>query len=266
MNFVNYFLFIRVTKNSKIDKKNIVEVYVDYRELILLLITAFLPPVIFAIWIRNTEKYHKERWRSIFLCFFWGATIAVVAAIILEYVLNFSIIPSIQRQELIPLISVVIIAPFAEELTKPLALTLKTVKRELSEFEDGLIYGAVAGLGFSATENFLYGWSYGLEFLSEGLFFFLVFMAIRSFGGCLLHASATAWTGYGYGKAIMRHATILRVVPYLVLAIFVHAFYNFVLSYNLAGATTGLFIALGFTAVSIQVVRAKIRTLDNKNR
>jgi RsiW-degrading membrane proteinase PrsW (M82 family) len=258
-------LFIIVTKNSKIDKKNNVAVNVDYRELILLVITAFLPPIIFAIWIRNTEKYHKEKWRSIFLCFFWGATIAVVAAIILEYILNFSIIPSIQRQEILPLISVVIIAPFAEELTKPLALRLKTVKKELSELEDGLIYGAVAGLGFSATENFLYGWSFGLELLTEGLFFFLIFMAIRSFGGCLLHASATAWTGYGYGKTIMRHTSILRVLPYFIFAIFIHAFYNFVLSYNLIGATTGLFIALTFTAISIQIVRKLIINLDKKS-
>jgi len=260
------FFFIKSTKNSKIDKKFLVWVIVELKELTILLLAAFLPPIIFAIWIRNTEKYHKQKWRSIFLCFIWGATIAVIAAIILEYILHFSIIPSIKNQQILPLISVVVIAPFAEELTKPLALRLKTVKRELSELEDGLIYGAVAGLGFSATENFLYGWTYGLDLLSEGIFFFLIFMAIRSFGGCLLHASATAWTGFGYGKTILKHTTILRVLPYFLLSIFVHAFYNFILSYNLIGATTGLFAALFFTAISIQIVRIKIKTLDKKSR
>lgn len=257
--------FIIVIKNSKVDKNFKVAGIVDLREFIILFLTAFLPPIIFAVWIRNTEKYHKERWRSIFLCFFWGATIAVIAAIILEYILHISIIPSIENQQILPLISVVVIAPFAEELTKPLALRIKTVKRELSELEDGLIYGAVAGLGFSATENFLYGWSYGLDLLSQGFFYFILFMAIRSFGGCLLHASATAWTGYGYGKAIMRHTTIIRVFPYFVLAIFIHAFYNFILTYNLVGATTGLFIALFFTAISIQIVRKLIVSLDKKS-
>ncbi len=234
-------------------------------QFIILFITAFLPPIIFAIWIRNTEKYNRERWKSIILCFIWGATIAVIAAIILEYILHYSIIPSIKNQQIIPLISVVAIAPFAEELTKPLALSLKTVKKELDEIEDGLIYGAVAGLGFSATENLLYGLSYGLDFLSESLFLFLLFMAIRSFGGCLLHASATAWTGYGYGKKILKNTTILFVLPYFVLAIFIHAFYNFILSYNLLGASMGLFIALIFTAISIKLVRAKIKRLD-KNK
>ena len=105
-------------------------------EFIILFITAFLPPIIFAIWIRNTEKYNRERWKSIILCFIWGATIAVIAAIILEYILHYSIIPSIKNQQILPLISVLAIAPFAEELTKPLALSLKTVKKELDEIEE----------------------------------------------------------------------------------------------------------------------------------
>ena len=238
----------------------------ELREFIILMLTAFLPPIIFVIWIRNTERYNREKWRSIFLCFIWGASISVIAAIILEYILNYSIVPSITNQQMLPFVTVVLIAPFAEELTKPFALSIKGVKGELDELEDGLIYGAVAGLGFSATENFLYGWSYGLKILPESIFFFLAFMAIRSFGGCLLHASATAWTGYGYSKAIMKHSTIIRVLPYFLLAIFVHAFYNFILSYNLIGVSVGLFGALLFTAVSISIIRTKIKNLDIRNR
>ena len=83
---------------------------------------AFLPPIIYAIWIRNTEKYHRERWWPIIFCFIWGATIAVIAAMILELVLQVSIAPSIEDQNIFGLITAIIIAPFAEELTKPLAL------------------------------------------------------------------------------------------------------------------------------------------------
>ena len=230
-------------------------------EFILLLVMAFLPPIIYVIWIRNTEKYHREKWKPIFLCFIWGATIAIIAAIILEYILHLSLFPSINDQNVSGLVLVIIIAPFAEELTKPLALRLKTVKKELDELEDGLIYGAVAGLGFSATENLLYGW----DFMSEGLLFFFVLISIRSFGGCLLHASATAWTGYGYGKTIMKHTTLMRVLPYFILAILVHAFYNTLLSFDILGAAVGLFAALTFTIITIQIVRRKIKTLDKQN-
>lgn len=223
---------------------------------------AFLPPILYAIWIRNTEKYNREKWKPIIVCFLWGATIAIVASIILELILGISLAISFDDGNILGLVTAIIIAPFAEELTKPLALRTKTVKKELDELEDGLIYGAVAGLGFSATENLLYGWC----FLSEGLFVFLVLIIIRSFGGCLLHASATALTGYGYGKTIIRGKSILRVLPFFILAIFVHAFYNFLVSLDIVGLVISLFAALIFVAISIRLVRNKIKSLDMLNR
>ncbi len=223
---------------------------------------AFLPPIIYAIWIRNTEKYNREKWKPIIVCFLWGATIAIVASIILELILGISLAISFDDGNIIGLVTAIIIAPFAEELTKPLVLRTKTVKKELDELEDGLIYGAVAGLGFSATENLLYGWC----FLSEGLFVFLVLIIIRSFGGCLLHASATALTGYGYGKTIILGKSILRVLPFFILAIFVHAFYNFLVSLDIVGLVISLFAALIFVAISIRLVRNKIKSLDMLNR
>ena len=219
---------------------------------------AFLPPIIYSVWIRNTEKYNRERWRSIFLCFLWGATISVVAAIILEYILNFSLTPSINDKDYLNLIAIVIIAPFVEEFSKPLALRIKLIRREISEPEDGLIYGAVAGLGFSATENLLYGWS----FMTEGLIFFIILISIRSIGACLLHASATAWTGYGYGKTIIKRTSIIRVLPYFLLAIFLHATYNSLLTFDIFGITAGLFAAIVLSLITTKIVRNKIRSLD----
>jgi RsiW-degrading membrane proteinase PrsW (M82 family) len=159
-----------------------------------------------------------------------------------------------------PFLATVVIAPVIEEFTKPLALHLKSVRNNLDELEDGLIYGAVAGLGFSATENLLYGYS----FLSEGIVVFLVLMVVRSFGGCLLHASATALTGYGYGKTVMKHSSLFGVLPYFILAIFLHGFYNFLLSYEFVGVISGFFLAFLFVIIAITVIRNRIRTLDKK--
>ena len=230
-------------------------------QIIVLLLAAFTPPIIYAIWIRNTEKYNREKWRSIALSFLWGSTIAVIAAIILEVFLNYSIAPSI-NPSMSHLIAIVVIAPFAEELTKPLALRLKTIKKELVEPEDGLIYGAVAGLGFSATENLFYGY----DFLSEGMMIFFILIFIRSIGGCFLHASATAWTGYGYGKTIMNKTSFVRVLPYFILAIFVHAFYNGMLVFDIFGAFLGLVGALLLSIITITIVRKKIISLDLSNK
>jgi len=227
-------------------------------EWMLLVFMSFLPPLVYMMWIRNAEKYHRERWWPIILCFLWGASIAIIAAVILELLLQIPLAISIRDGNMIAILTVVIIAPIAEEFTKPLALRLKRVKREIDELEDGLIYGAIAGLGFSATENLLYGWT----FLTESFLIFIILLILRSVGGCLLHASATAWTGYGYGKTIMKHTSLVRVLPYFILAIAIHGFYNFLVTFDQIGALAGLLAAFGFVLISIKIVRKKIRTLD----
>lgn len=227
----------------------------------LLVFLSFLPPLIYTIWIRNTERCHRQQWYSILMCFLWGATIAVVAAFILETVLDIPLQNSFSSGDIRPFLLAVVVAPVVEEFTKPLALRLRSVKSQLSELEDGLIYGAVAGLGFSATENLLYGYS----FLSEGFVIFLALMAMRSFGGCLLHASATALTGYGFGKTMMKQSSFLGVLPYFLLAIFLHGFYNFLVSYDFFGVLSGLVLAFLFVILAITLIRKKIKTLDETN-
>lgn len=221
---------------------------------------AFLPPIFYVIWIRNTEKYDREKWIPIIICFLWGATIAIIVSLILEIFLGQIAFFSINDTNMLLLISLVLIAPFAEELTKPLVMRFNIVKKELVEPEDGLIYGAVAGLGFSATENLFYGYS---AFITEGLLFFVILITIRSFAGCWLHASATAWTGYGYGKVVMKQSRMLKLVPYFVLAIVVHAFYNFLPAFGmLTGVSLGFISSLILVVITIHIVRKKIITLD----
>ena len=232
----------------------------DTLSLIVLFVMAFLPPIIYAIWIRNTEKYDREKWIPIIVCFIWGATIAIIASLILEISLGSIAFFSVDNSNMLLLISLVLIAPFAEELTKPIAMRFNIVKKELVEPEDGLIYGAVAGLGFSATENLLYGYD---AFITEGFLFFLLLIAMRSFAGCLLHASATAWTGYGYGQYIMNKTKFSKVIPYFVLAIAIHGLYNFLPAFGMiTGLSLSVLVAFVFVAISIRYVRKKITTLD----
>lgn len=225
---------------------------------IILFIIAFAPAAIYAIWIRNTEKYEREPWGAIAIAFLWGASIAIIASLILEIILGISIASSIKDYNIQSFILAVIIAPFAEELTKPMALSLRGVRKEINELEDGIIYGAAAGLGFSATENLLYS----INFLSYGLLVFIILVSIRTIGGCLLHASATAFTGYGYGKALLYGEGVVKVFPYFIAAIAVHSFYNFVLSFEMIGGLVGVAIALLFAIACIKFVRKKIMELD----
>jgi RsiW-degrading membrane proteinase PrsW (M82 family) len=195
---------------------------------------------------------------SIALTFLWGATIAIVAAVILGVILDIPLRLSFYYHPLAYLLSGVVVAPVAEEISKPLALGLKNVRKHILELEDGLIYGAVAGLGFSATENLLYGYS----FLEEGLLWFLILIILRSIGGCLLHASATAITGYGIGKALLQKTALIRVLPFLFLAMVLHGSYNFLLTFDRIGVIIGVCFAFLIVIISIVIIRKKIVYFD----
>jgi RsiW-degrading membrane proteinase PrsW (M82 family) len=224
---------------------------------------AFLPPILYMVWIRNIEKYEKEKWKPVFVCFIWGATLAVVAVMILEVLLSIPIVLTSSDYTTVTILTVVVVAPFAEELIKPIILSSKTVETELNELEDGFIYGAAAGLGFAATENLLYG---ATALFTEGFGYFILLISLRSVVGCLLHASATAWTGYGYGKYIMKKTKFGKVIPYFLLAVIIHAAYNFIPTFGeITGYSIVLIFALIFTIVSIIIVKNKIQKLDTKN-
>ena len=229
--------------------------------LLILLGIAFLIPILYAIWIRDTERCHRQQWASIFICFFWGASLAIVAAFILEFGFTISLSASLQNAQTVSLLMVIVIAPIVEEFAKPLILGARSVRSQLTELEDGLIYGAVAGLGFSATENFIYG----LDALNNDPGTFIILIALRSFGACRLHASATALTGYGYGKTLLRRSSLLLVLPYYGLAIALHSFYNFAVSLDITGVALGLVVAFLFVAATITLIRKKIQKLDKQN-
>lgn len=230
-------------------------------QLLILLFIAFLPPLFYMIWIRNTERYEREPWKPVLLSFAWGATVAIIASLVLEIVLSIPLALSIDEYTVQSFIAAVLIAPFVEEFTKPLALGMKSVRTNLDELEDGLIYGAAAGLGFSATENLFYE----VSFMSEGLLLFTVLVLIRTVGGCLLHASATALTGYGYGRSLLERRAFSSVLPFFMMAVGAHAFYNFIVSFELIGALAGIAIALLFAVLAIRFIRKKIKALDREN-
>lgn len=224
----------------------------------ILFIISFSPAIAYAIWIRNTEKYEREPWNAILSAFLWGASIAIVASLIIEMVMGISLASSIHDYGAYSFIMAVLIAPFAEEFAKPIVISLRNVRKEINEEEDGLIYGAISGLGFSATENLFYS----MTFISKGFILFLILVAIRTIGGCLLHASATAFTGYGYGKALLEGKGIMSVMPFFFVAIAIHSAYNFILSFEIIGGIGSIILAVLFAILCIKYVRKKIKTLD----
>lgn len=166
--------------------------------------------------------------------YLFGAIISVIAAVFLES-LAISVLsvsgsifsggfwsyePYDPTLEIV--ILAVVIAPLVEEWTK--GWGVMTVRNKLREPEDGLIYGAAAGLGFAAMENIFYNSSA----LLGGFDVFLTTALTRAVASTLLHASASAVLGYGIALKYLNGAKGRRTsyLPYYLAAVVLHGLFN----------------------------------------
>src|SRR5574342_1357161 len=201
-------------------------------ELLILAVSAFVPPLLFLGVVRRTERYGREPWARVLRTFFWGAIFAVVIAAVIEVVLFAAYnryVPAyvIRGQEISGIVLVIIIAPIVEEFAKGVGVYL--ARPMIDEPEDGLVYGAASGFGFAASENLLYGLSALL--LTGSLGESLGVVAVRSVSSALLHASASAMFGYGIAlNHLWPHAH--SALPYYFLAVAMHSTFNFFASFD----------------------------------
>jgi protease PrsW len=241
---------------------------------VLLVAFAFTMPLIFMVWIRNTARHDREPWRFVVRAFLWGAVFSVLIAIPFLLILAATLgqvrpltewlARRIDDPEMIALvIGAIIVAPLVEEAAK--GLGVRAGRPEMQRLLDGLVYGAAAGLGFSATENLLWGVLKLLE--TGGATAPLVLIAVRSFSSSFLHASATATVGYGLAKSWLTQRAG-AVLPFYFLAVVMHATFN---SLSVLGelyrpqygdiATAIAFgAAIVFALLAITIVRFKLAT------
>lgn len=111
------------------------------------------------IWV---DRYERESWKWLLLAFMWGA----LAAPALNHQLRFMLGKSIY-QEIITLsvhkelasdivnTTLRLFVPFTEELSKGLFIFLifLGIPREFDNLLDGIIYGAMVGIGFAMVEQ-----------------------------------------------------------------------------------------------------------------
>src|SRR2546429_3907265 len=189
--------------------------------LLILFIAAFALPLVYLVWIRNSPRYGREPWPTVLKTFAWGAVFSVIIAIILSvvFILILGQIQSLNDffarrfQDPTTAIGALVVAPIVEEAAKGVGATAG--RRQTQSKTDGLVYGAAAGLGFSATENLVYALAPLLvpALRPSGS---LVVVAVRSFSSTFLHASSTAVMGYGLAKSWLS-ARPLAGFPFLLL-------------------------------------------------
>jgi RsiW-degrading membrane proteinase PrsW (M82 family) len=104
-------------------------------------------------------------------------------------------------------------------------------KRYFNEHTDGIIYFAIAGLGFGLPENILYTMQYG-DKTGLGRLILTPFF----------HAAITAMVGYFLVKAKLSKKSPLSVWPIFLAAIALHSLYDFGLA-----SGTNIFVVISIT-------------------
>jgi RsiW-degrading membrane proteinase PrsW (M82 family) len=193
----------------------------------------------------------REFWKSLLMAFLWGAVVAALVSYLLESLIATFVVDLF--------VLAVVIAPVIEEGIKPVGLWF--TRKKIDELEDGLIYGAVIGLGFAATENLVYG----VRFWDQGFLVLLSLFYIRTVGSSLLHATATGLTGYGFAHKQVIRQRWFPLVPYLLLAMVVHSMFNvFAFSVQTVHQIIGVVVAVIFAVVVFYWIRKKIQLLDQR--
>ena len=189
-------------------------------------VLSFGPAYLYLKSIRNAEETDREPWSALQTVFVWGAVSGVFYALILNSLGGALVyVYSGNSENLSFILTAIVVAPIVEEFVKPLVLFRNvSVKREIDEVEDGIVYGAACGLGFGATENILYGLSYGA--VSGGFLGIIIIVTLRTVSSILLHLTASSFTGYGISQYLVKGAPFGVVVKYYILAVLIHAAWN----------------------------------------
>lgn len=178
----------------------------------ILVFFAYAPALVMLWYFYHADKFEPEPKKYVIGTFILGGTLSVGIAYILEMFLTIGG----RVEPILPTTAfyVALVAGIVEEPAKALAIRWPFKAGQMDGIMDGLVYGVAAGLGFAATENFLYGFGYGVAVTIT-----------RAFLTPIAHGAWSAIIGVGYGmKAEGRTSS---VAPFFLLAIIMHFIWDY---------------------------------------
>ena len=206
----------------------------------LIVLAAVVPALLYAWGIVQIDRYEPEPRLALLAALLGGAVIAAY----LSHTVNGWLLAwagtLISADQARPL-AAEFGAPIVEEVAKAATLVLLIVigRNLLDGALDGIVYGALIGMGFAFTENVIYLTFAVLQGGPAGL---MQAVYIRALLGGFNHAAFTATTGAALGYAWTAHRTRGRwLVPAvgLALAIVQHVVWNAVASSAINGVLCG---------------------------
>ncbi|MBE2201845.1 MAG: PrsW family intramembrane metalloprotease [Anaerolinea sp.] len=223
--------------------------------LLLSIIVAIIPTLLYVGLIYWVDRYEKEPWWLLTAAFFWGA----VPSILIAYIFNsFLSIPlyALAGAEAGDALAASFIAPPVEETVKGLVLVLIFLRwrHEIDSPLDGIIYGAMVGMGFGMVENVYY---FVHTYAEGGLEAWSINVFVRSILFGLNHALFSSMTGLGIAIARMSNQPLLRFVAPVAgwfTAMFLHFLHNFTVSFGNLLCVAALIFDWGGVALTLVII------------
>jgi protease PrsW len=206
----------------------------------------FATALVFAYILYWLDRYEKEPVLLLGGVFLWGAIVAAGSAFLINTTLGVGVYVFTGSNFATDLATGSLIAPLVEEILKGLAVlgVYLVFHNEFDSVLDGIIYAGVAALGFAATENVYYIYTYGFQQGGWNGLLTLTFIRVILVGW--QHPFYTAFFGIGLAFSRLNRSWFVKILAPLVglaVSMFTHAFHNTVASVlsGLQGLAVGAF-------------------------
>ncbi|MBI2339436.1 MAG: PrsW family intramembrane metalloprotease [Deltaproteobacteria bacterium] len=192
-------------------------------------LASLLPITVYILFLRWLDRYEREPFGHILVVFFLGATFSVgfsYAANTIVGVIGHAMMTESGSAYFLA----GLVAPVVEETNKGIIVVLFAwLSREFDNLTDGLLYGAVVGLGFAFSENVMY---FVRTYHESGQFAWIRNMYVRGFFTAGVHSAATGVFGgcLAYTRFSRWSDRLLAAMMGWGLAVMIHSFWNSVLT------------------------------------
>jgi len=199
--------------------------------ILLSILFGIVPMLLFAYMVYWVDRYEKEPLTLLGGVFLWGAIIAAGSAFVVNSFLGLGIYMFTGNQAFTELSTASVFAPFIEETLKGMACLLVFLyfRHEFDSILDGIVYAAITAIGFAASENIYYIYTYG--FAENGMQGILYMFFVRVILVGWQHPFFTAFIGIGLAISRLSKTPSVRILAPLVgwgIAIFTHSMHNLI--------------------------------------
>jgi len=204
---------------------------------VLSLFFGFGPMLLFAGFLYWLDRYEKEPKLLVGAGFLWGAIVAAGIAFLVNTLLGIGVYIVTGSEAATELATGSLVAPPVEEFLKGLAVLLVFLvfRSEFDSVLDGIVYAGITALGFAATENTYYIYTFGFQEGGYEGMLWLVFVRVILVGW--QHPFYTSFIGIGLATVRLNRSTWIKILAPaggFGLAIMSHSIHN-----TLASLLTG---------------------------